>query len=320
MKKQLHLIFIFLLVAHHLMSQNPIKIQIKDAQYKSPIGFASLQAVGQTSGAISDINGEIELRLKPKACFEISQIGFQKTTACWNGENPWVIMVPNLDDQLQVLKITPTEDPAYRVIRQTIKSAKQNNIQDLKPYQYEQYSKTVVTIKEGINPSIDSLHAVNDFFLSECVSEYHHAPTDQRFEKIILNKVSGIALPQFTILGSSFQSFNAYEADFEIMENVYLSPLGPRSIDRYSYKMEDTLVSGKDTTFVISFKPLPRFADNAMNGILHIRTPQYALIRISAEPFVHEENFFVKIQQDFNLIQDWYFPTDINAFITYIIR
>ena len=138
MKKQLHLIFIFLLVAHHLMSQNPIKIQIKDAQYKSPIGFASLQAVGQTSGAISDINGEIELRLKPKACVEISQIGFQKTTACWNGENPWVIMVPNLDDQLQVLKITPTEDPAYRVIRQTIKSAKQNNIQDLKPYQYEQ--------------------------------------------------------------------------------------------------------------------------------------------------------------------------------------
>ncbi len=320
MKKQLHLIFIFLLVAHQLMSQNPIKIQIKDAQYKSPIGFASLQAVGQTSGAISDINGEIELRLKPKACFEISQIGFQKTTACWNGENPWVIMVPNLDDQLQVLKITPTEDPAYRVIRQAIKSAKQNNIQDLKPYQYEQYSKTVVTVKEGINPSIDSIRGVNDLFLSECVSEYHHAPTDQRFEKIILNKVSGIAMPQFTILGSSFQSFNAYEADFEIMENVYLSPLGPRSIDRYSYKMEDTLVSGKDTTFVISFKPLPRFADNAMTGVLHIRTPQYALVRISAEPFVHEENFFVKIQQDFNLIQEWYFPTDINAFITYIIN
>ena len=104
------------------------------------------------------------------------------------------------------------------------------------------------------------------------------------------------------------------------MENVYLSPLGPRSIDRYSYKMEDTLVYEKDTTFVISFKPLPRFADNAMTGVLHIRSPKYALVRISAEPFVHEENFFVKIQQDFNLIQDWYFPTDINAFITYIIN
>ncbi len=71
MKKQLHLLLFFFLVAQQLLSQNQIKIQIKDAQYKSPIGFASLQAVGQTSGAISDINGEIELILKPKACFEL---------------------------------------------------------------------------------------------------------------------------------------------------------------------------------------------------------------------------------------------------------
>ncbi len=322
MKKQLHLLLFFLITASSLFSQNSIKVQIKDAQYKSPIGFAKVQIVGGQKGGISDINGELDLDIKKEDCFEFFQIGFEKTKACWNGENPWIVPMANLDDQLNVLKITPTEDPAYRVMRMAIKNADQNNIQAIKPFQYEQYSKMVAKIKDGFSKKMDSLKqkTESDIFISECVSEFHHAPVDQKFEKIILNKISGIPIPDFTILGSSFQSFNAYEADFEILENIYLSPLGPRSLDRYQYKMEDTLVSGLDSTFIISFYPQPRFAENAMTGILHIHSPGYALVRLTAEPAVHQENFFIKIQQEFSLIQNWYFPTDINAFVTYILN
>jgi hypothetical protein len=319
MKKQLHLLLFFLITATPLLSQNSVKIQIKDAQYNSPVGFAKVQIVAGQKGGISDINGELEMTLKKGDCFEFFQIGFEKTQQCWQGENPWLVQMPNQDNQLHVLKITPTEDPAYRVIRKAIAMADENNIQRNKAYQYEQYSKMVAKIKEGISSRIDSLKGANDLFISECVSEYHHAPVDKQFEKIILNKVSGFPIPQFTILGSQFQSFNAYEPDFEILENVYLSPLGPRSIDRYQYKMEDTLIDGLDSTFVISFKPLPRFEDNGMLGVLHIKSPAYALTRLTAEPAIHGDDFFIKIQQDFSLNDQWYFPTDINAFITYLI-
>lgn len=320
MKKQIHLSLLLLLLPWLTMAQQYIQIQIRDAQYNSPIGFAQAKLINSSQGGYSDINGELELKLKTGDCLEFSQLGFEKTKACWSGENPWIVTMTNQDDQLKVLKITPTEDPAYRVMRMAIKNANQNNIQAIKPFQYEQYSKMVVTFEKGINPSIDSVEAVNDLFLSECVSEYHHAPVDQKFEKILLNKVSGIPLPEFTILGSAFQSFNAYEADFEILENIYLSPLGPRSLDRYQYKMQDTLIKGLDSTFVISFQSLPRFADHGMMGVMHIQSPLYALVRFSAEPSVHEENFFIKIQQEFQEIQGYKFPIDINAFVTYIIN
>ncbi|MEY3597950.1 MAG: hypothetical protein RL521_372, partial [Bacteroidota bacterium] len=305
-----------------IFGQQRINIQIRDAQYNSPIGFAQAQLINGTSGGVSDINGEIELNIPTGACLEFYQIGFEKTKACWNGENPWVVTMVNQDDQLKVLKITPTEDPAYRVMRMALKNAEKNNIQAIKPFQYEQYSKMVAMIKDGFNKKMDSLKQKtnNDIFISECVSEFHHAPIDKKFEKIILNKISGIPFPEFTILGSAFQSFNAYEADFEILENVYLSPLGPRSLDRYQYKMQDTLIQGLDSIFVISFQSLPRFADHGMTGIIHIQSPSYALVRFSAEPTIHEENFFIKIQQDFTPIGTWYFPTDINAFVTYIFN
>jgi hypothetical protein len=320
MKKHIHLSLLFFMLQGLIFGQQRINIQIRDAQYNSPIGFAQAQLINGTSGGVSDINGEIELNIPTGACFEFYQIGFEKTKACWNGENPWVVTMVNQDDQLKVLKITPTEDPAYRVMRLALKNADSNNVQALKPFQYEQYSKMVVTFEKGINPSIDSVGAVNDLFLSECVSEYHHAPVDKKFEKIILNKVSGIPLPEFTILGSAFQSFNAYEADFDILENIYLSPLGPQSLNRYQYKMQDTLIDHNDSTFVISFTALPRFADHGMTGVMHIQSPSYALVRYSAEPTVHEDDFFIKIQQEFQEIQGWKFPIDINAFITYIIN
>lgn len=322
MKKQIHLSLLLLLMPWIVLAQQNIKIQIRDAQYSSPIGFAQAKLINDNRGGYSDINGDLELKLKPGDCLEFSQLGFEKTKACWNGENPWIVAMANQDNQLKVLKITPTEDPAYRVMRMAIKNANQNNIQAIKPFQYEQYSKMVTMIKEGVNKKMDSLKLKtnNDIFISECVSEFHHSPIDKNFEKIILNKISGIPMPEFTVLGSAFQSFNAYEADFEILENIYLSPLGPRSLDRYQYKMQDTLIKGLDSTFVISFQSLERFSDHGMTGIIYIQSPSYALVRFSAEPSVHQENFFIKIQQEFSSVGSWYFPTDINAFVTYIFK
>ncbi len=148
----------------------------------------------------------------------------------------------------------------------------------------------------------------------ETMSIRKHAPPSYDHEEIIANQMSGFQVPQTTIIGTQLQSFSVYEPDFQIFENVYLSPAGPRAMDRYEYKMLDTLYSDNDSTFVISFVPKKRFTPNGMKGKFHIHSSNFGVCLLIAEPAESTADLYVKIQQSFTTVQGTFFPTEINAF------
>jgi hypothetical protein len=126
--------------------------------------------------------------------------------------------------------------------------------------------------------------------------------------------MSGFEFPQSTIIGSQLQSFSAYEADFQIFDRVLISPMGPRAMDRYDYHMLDTAITGLDSIFVIQFQPKKRFQSNGMSGVIQIKTPEYALVLLSAEPYEKESSYYIKIQQKLEKKHDYFFPSEMNSY------
>lgn len=294
-------------------SQN-IRIELKDKAFSSPIAFSMMINEEKTKGGTTDINGHLQISSKPGECWYINAFGYKKTKACWKGDNPWIILLESSDLDLPELVIHVKEDPAYRVVRSCILNAKKNDPAQSKSFQYEQYSKLIIDFVKGNNAKLDSLFTDKHLMLMETVSQRKHAPPGYDHEEIIANQMSGFQVPQSAIIGTQMQSFSIYEPDFQIFENVYLSPAGPRAIDRYEYKMLDTLYDHNDSIFVISFFPKKRFIDNGMKGQFHIHSSNYSVCRLIAEPSAKDPSLYVKIQQFFSSLNGTFFPFEINAF------
>ena len=291
-----------------------ISIQIKDQEFKSPIAFSVVMNNSKDNGGTTDVNGQISLGVRQNECWTFTAFGYQSTKQCWKGENPWIIYLENKQLDLPELVINVKEDPAYKVMRNCIANAPQNDPQQSLSFQYQQYSKLILDFIKGKDPKIDSFFNEKHLMLMETVSKRKHSPPNYDHEEIIANQMSGFQVPQTTIIGTQLQSFSVYEADFQIFENVYLSPAGPRAMDRYEYKMLDTLYSGKDSTFVIAFSPKKRFITTGMKGTFHIHSSNFSVCQLIAEPAEKDVDLYVKIQQSFSPIEGTFFPTEINAF------
>ncbi len=292
-----------------------IRIEIRDKEFSSPIAYGMIINDLKTNGGTTDINGQINLSIKKNECWHFEAFGYASAKQCWNGQNPWIIYLETSQIQMNELVISVKEDPAYSVMRKCIANAPINDPLQSQSFKYQQYSKLIIDFIKGKNQKIDSVFTDKHLFLMETASIRRHAPPKYDHEEIIANKMSGFQIPQSTIIGTQLQSFSVYEPDFQIFENVYLSPAGPRAEDRYEYKMMDTLFTeNQDSIFVISFYPKKRFLPNGMKGNIHVHSSHYAVCRIMAEPAEPNVDLYVKIQQNFESVQQVFFPTQINAF------
>lgn len=302
------------LISTNLLGQNSISIQIKDAKFDNPLAFVFLSDSLKSKGGQTDINGFISIPLKEGDCIYTELYGYKSQKQHWKGQNPWIILLESNDLLLSELVVKVKADPAFKVIQRCIQSAAFNNPVEKLDYQFEQYSKMIVDFERKGDSTFLKTFEDKKLLLSETIALHQHrAPNDNK-ETIIANQMSGFEFPQSTIIGSQMQSFSAYEPDFQILDRVLISPLGPRAMDRYDYTMLDTLMDNTDSIFVIQYLPKKRFQGNGLIGVAHIKTPEYALIQLTAEPFEKESSYYIKIQQKIEKKWDSFFPIEMNSY------
>ena len=314
MQKTIICLLILFLTGHELLSQSTVLINIKDDKFDNPLAFVFLTDSLKTKGGQTDINGAISLQLKKGDCIFVQLYGYKNKKETWEGENPWIIHLESNDLVLGELVVTIKEDPAYKVIAKCIKQSSTNNPVEKLDYQFEQYSKMIVDFERNGDSTFLKTFDDKKLLLSETIALHQHRAPNENKETILANQMSGFEFPQSTIIGSQMQSFSAYEPDFQILDRVLISPLGPRSIDRYEYKMIDTLISNNDSIFVIQYNPKKRFQSNGLIGIMHIQSPEFALIQLTAEPFEKESSYYIKIQQKLNKQWNCFFPSEMNSY------
>jgi len=215
------------------------------------------------------------------------------------------------------------EDPAYRIIRETIDRRKEN-LDKISQFTADFYSRGLWKVQNApekiMGQDLGELETLLDstrsgiIYLSESISEIAYRKPDDFKERIIASKVSG------NDNGFSFNS--AQEANFSFYENTVnlntaiVSPIGNAALNYYLYKLDGIFYEGDKLINKIEVTPR-RPNDRVWKGYIYIVEDDWQLYGVEITtngsaiqvPFIKElvfkqnfkfdpdNNFWVKISQ-----------------------
>lgn len=323
------LLFLALLVIPlFTYAQQSINGKVISSDTKEPLAFVNITTNGSKYGTTTDIDGRFKINTNIKVTsLTFSFIGFKKQTIQISPETKYPLTV-ELEEDVEFLNdivLTPGVNPAHRIIKKTVKNRDINNPEKLKSFQYESYSKFIITgntdsvpdIEEPLTAADSSNKEMKKFFNSqhlfimESVTERKFRKPDRSFERVLASRVSGLKDPMFTLLATQMQSFTFYNDFIEVLGRIYVNPITPGSTRKYIFDLRDTTYSGTDTVYTIYYEPNPGSNFDGLKGLLYINTSTFAIQNVTAEP-AESIGFGIKIQQQYELIEESWFPTQLN--------
>jgi hypothetical protein len=231
--------------------------------------------------------------------------------------------------------ITPSINPAIRIIKNVLKNKGKNNFENYEKYRYQCYIKAVYDLKLSNNAtSLDSIairknrflnkHAL---FISESVATCSRI-NNRTDNKIIATKTSGFENPMMglSFFSSFHNSISFYNNNITLFSvpitndkttEEYLSPLSDDCLRSYNFHLDENFESSNDTIFVIKYYPKKGTKFNGLKGIIYISSNGYAIKNIITEP--SEKGLIdFKFRQDYEYINERWFPAKLDEEIGFV--
>lgn len=305
--------------------QGLIRGVVLDKITREPLAFANLTFKNLNQQTISDIDGKFTFFEDTKSQTIIcSYVGYQTTEYKIDkkiGSN-FTIELEALQNYLEEVVIKGAINPADEIISKVIANKKYNNPESLKSFAYSSYNKVIYdyrSLKEDKKDSVNLRKKLKEshFFMMESVTERKFIRPDLNEEVVIATKVSGFKNPSFTTIATDFQPFSFYNDNIKFFNINYLNPIAKGSLTKYKFRIEETLNSTSDTTYVISFKPKKNKNFDGLQGLLYINTKKHAVQYVIASPS-EKGRIDIKIQQKYALIEDgFWFPEQLNFVVRF---
>lgn len=304
--------------------------KIIDSTNQKPLAFVNLLSKSGKWGATSDIDGNFRLQSNQVIdSIQLSYIGYKrKTIATQNLSLKKPIYLTPSTYQLAEVEVLPGENPAHRIINLAIENRKINNPEEATEFYYESYNKLVFTAKAdsayaALPDSLQRKDSISyegieflkksHFFMMESVTERNHIPPSHTKEEVTASRISGMKTPIFTLIGTQLQSFSLYKDYLTLLGSAFLSPLSKGSTTKYLFLLEDTLYQGKDSVFIISFRPRRGKNFDGLKGFLSIHTDGYAVKNFVAKA-ADDIEMGIQIQQLYEKIDEkQWFPVQLNT-------
>lgn len=348
MKKLFFFLLSFFLFSYSQAQTYQFKGKVIDRTTKKALPFVAVSIVGESRGVQSDIDGKFQLTYSKKAAnLRFQYVGYESLDVIVNADEDLEIKISPKENLIKEVQVIAGENPANRIINKVIQNKDKNNPEKLTSFRYMSYNKFVFTgkddstvyerwvkneikrldstsqnfqhqkdsVKAKINRakySSDSLFEKQHAFITETVTQRDFLFPEKNKEKIKAVKISGLKNPSFVLIASQFQSFSFYKDYMKVLDKNYLSPISKNSTSKYFFTLEDTLLQNDDSVFVISFKPGKGKNFEGLKGLLYINKDGYAVQNVIAEPEI-SSYFKIKVQQQYEKIQDAWFPTQLNT-------
>lgn len=309
----------------------PIQVtgRVADAGSGQPLAFVHVVVADSQQGTMTDIDGFFSLKLPPgKKHLQLSYVGYYgQIFEIDFSKSIQQITMHQRPYQLDEVVVHPGENPAHRIILNTIRNRNANDPEQLDAFTYKSYNKFLATFERDFYlekwlMTGDSAHYrmidlidQRHIFIMESVTERKFLSPNLNNEKVIANRVSGLENPMFTMLATELQPFSFYGNSIVLLGKDYLSPLNKAAFNRYFYHLEDTLYQNTDTVFVIGFRPGKNTNFEGLKGLLYINTQSWAVQNVIAEPARDiQSGLSFKIQQKYEQVggQHW-FPVQLNT-------
>lgn len=295
-----------------MVRAQPISLQgiVMDSASGGGISYATIIINdNNTTGTRADSSGHFVIRsAKPLTSLTFSMVGYQSQRLTFSAADAgnWLnVYLVHKESELDNITVLAGENPANRIIKAAVKNREKNNYANLRSYAYTAYEKFVLT---GI-PNADALRDSSHTKLFRYVDQHHllvmesvvkriHLEPDLTKETVMAQKVSGLQNPNFTVLTSEFQTTNFYKPFINITTTDFVNPISPNSWNNYFFNIIDTVYSGQDTVFVMTYNPAKGKHFSSLKGIIEINSDGYAIQHVVAEPSdTSLATLFVKIEQ-----------------------
>ena len=287
-----------------------------------PLPFVNIYLAGTYNGTTSNDDGNYSLNAQEAKQYQVifQFLGFKTVTKTIEPNSFPFILNVTLEEEsvsLNEVVLNTSEDPAYRIIRETIAQRKEN-LDKISEYRADFYSRGIWRVKDvpekvlgqevgDFDGALDSTRT-GIIYLSETISEIAYQKPDDFKEKIIASKVSG------DDNGFSFNS--ARDANFSFYENTVsintaiVSPIANNALSYYNYKLDGVFYEKDKLINKIKVTP-KRPNDRVWQGAIYIVEDDWQLYGVELTtngqaiqiPFIKElvfkQNFKFDAEKDF---------------------
>ena len=274
MKKTFFSLFVLFSIA--TIGQTGIKGFTRD-QSGEVLPFSTVYVKGTTNGTTSNSEGAYFLKVPAGTHTIVGQhVGYkvtEKKISVAEGQTiRYDIDLPEQALKLKEVVVTAGEDPAYRIIREAIKSRSFYE-NEVKAFECQAYLKGLQRLDKrpdkilGMKITIDT----GIVYLSESVSEFSFEQPDKISERMISSKVSGNE-QGFSFNQASDFNLNLYKKNFYfdgISERAFVSPISNNAFLFYDYEWLG--VFEENGEWINKIRLLPkRAADPVFDGEIYI--------------------------------------------------
>jgi hypothetical protein len=328
----------FLYFSFLAKSQFIIKGKAFDSQSKEALPFVSILIKGTNIGTQTDFDGNFVIKTsKLNDSIIALYVGFKKLTrAIQKGENEQLINFPleAEDMTLEEVQVIAGENPAHRIIRNSVSKKDVNNRNGYLAYEYETYNKLEFDLnkipkemrhKKVFKPisfvfdNVDSAYSGEKpslpFFIIESLSQLYFKSNPKRKKEIVIaSKITGLENASVSqVLGDMYQNVNIYDNNIIIFSKQIPSPLSNNALFYYKYYLQDSSFEGNQYIYHLTFKP-KRVQELSFTGHIWIADTTWGVKRLEMTlPKDANLNFIngANIVQEYNYIQNsWMLQKD----------
>ena len=164
----------------------------------------------------------------------------------------------------------------------------------------------------------DAFFAQRHLFMSETVTEHRYLRPGKSKETVLASRTSGFKSAVFNLVTTNLQPLTFYKEYLSIFNNDYLNPLADNPFARYEFFLEDSLLTSRDTTYIISFRPKPKTTFRGLKGLVSINTQGYAISNVIAETYDSTALITLRFEQKYRLVgEKYWFPEQLNSLMQF---
>jgi len=302
---------LIVLICCNIACYAQIEGYVSDSKDGERLPFTHVFNLNTSKGVSTDINGFYRIEAQKGDTLQFSYVGYFIRKITVDEAQQINVKLNPTQIALNEVVVRPGENPAHRIVNNAIANREINNPENRNSYSCMIYNKLILDVtKSPLQDSLDS----ETVLINETTLERHYKYKGNVKEHIIASRTSGFnAYQQLAFLPSLLQMFHFYQdvLEWKATEKFFLNPISPGSTSKYFFLLQDTIISGVDTTFIISYQPRRATNFEGLKGLLYINSKGWAIQSVVAEPADYSP-VRLKIQQNYEMIDSVWFPAELS--------
>lgn len=147
-------------------------------------------------------------------------------------------------------------------------------------------------------------------FITETFSRRTWQKPQKLQEEVKASRMSGFRKSMFTALVTNVLPFHTYDDYIQLNGKDFRSPVSSGMFNHFRYKIEEEILQGKDTLWVISFEPKKDIEQ--LSGTLYIHSYRFAIAHIIAVQKDTTLKREMNIEQQYRVVDGKWFPQQLN--------